>query len=337
MIDTGRLERLIEQEFQFLQQERARWSLLHGDQNMELVAHALRVLLHVGKVKESLAEYHAVVDIQHADGGWGSESNDSESAAWVTAFIGLMLIRANIISNDAKVRASVDRAIQYFLNTQKSNGRWTDPSWGDLDTTSHPVSFFNVVLGIGEEGWKKQVEGPWKKGLDFILKGQSEDGGWYDREFHPSGVETTAHLGQDAVVASLVLPPPWLNSVEAPCLKAIEWILRHQEPAGSYDEENVDHTMDCTRSLLILSRVLGEQERCRPAIEKALDWIVKVKCERGWPDFPGGEVNLERTCDGLDVMLKAIAWESPDRLEVVRLWGYVPGIPKFQPKQAIKI
>ncbi len=327
-MDLDRVATLIESEFQFLNRVNAQWSLTKGPQDMELVAHALRVLLHMGKAGESLPEYQALIQVQHPDGGWGRESQEKESAAWVSAFCGLMLIRANAVLNHPELEKSVWKSIDYFLAGQKPDGRWVDSEWGDLDTTSHPVSFFNVVLALGTPKMKETVRSSWRKGLRFILDGQSQDGGWYDPQFHPSGVETTAHLGQDAVVASLVLPEglPVRPSVE----KALHWILNHQDTDGSWDGKNVDHTMDCTRSTLILSKILRMEERCRPAMDKAMEWIVAHKTQpNGWPDFPGEELNLERTCDGLDALLKYQAWRQSDPMEVVRRWGYVPGNPTF--------
>lgn len=318
---------LIESEWQFLNREHKHWSLTEGPQDMELVAHALRVILHMGKAKESLPEYLALVHNQHTDGGWGRESTEIESAAWVTAFCGLMLIRGNVSLQDPAVHESVWKTIRFFLDTQKANGRWVDSTWGDLDTTSHPVSFFNVVLALGSSEMKQAVRSSWRKGLRFILDGQSEDGGWYDAQFHPSGVETTAHLGQDAVVASLSLPGGL--PVRPTCEKALNWILNHQASDGSWDDRNMDHTMDCTRSALLISRMIKAEDRCRAALEKAIDWIVANKNLEGWPDFPGMETNLERTCDGLDVLLKYQAWREADSLEVVRRWGYVLGEPAF--------
>jgi squalene cyclase len=238
-----------------------------------------------------------------------------------------MLIRANTVLKDAEIEKSVGKSIDYFLNQQKENGRWVDSEWGDLDTTSHPVSFFNVVIALGTPKMKDAVRASWRKGLRFILDGQSADGGWYDPVFQPSGVETTAHLVQDSVIASLSIPEGL--PVRPACEKGLRWILAHQDADGSWDEKNEDHTMDCTRSTLLISRMLRQEEKARSAIEKAMEWIVANKNPEGWPDFPGMETNLERTCDGLDVLLKYQAWRQSDPKEVVRRWGYVPGEPTF--------
>lgn len=326
-MDLEKVSGIIELEWQFLNRVHDRWSLTRGPQDMELVAHALRVILHMGKAGESLSEYQALVRVQHADGGWGRESEEKESAAWVSAFCALMLIRANAILKNAGIEESIWKSIGYFLQGQKEDGRWVDSEWGDLDTTSHPVSFFNVVLALGDSKMKDAVRAPWRKGLRFILDGQSQDGGWYDPVFQPSGVETTAHLVQDSVIASLSLPDGL--PVRPACEKGLNWILTHQAADGSWDERNEDHTMDCTRSALLISRMLRAEERVRPALEKAVDWIVATKNKEGWPDFPGMETNLERTCDGLDVLLKYQAWRQPDPMETVRRWGYTTGNPTF--------
>ncbi len=334
-MDLEKTAQLIESEYAFFQRVHSQWSLTAGPQDMELVAHAMRVLLHMGKASESLPEYSALVKAQHADGGWGRESTEKESAAWVSAFCALMLIRANAALKNPEIEQSVLKAIGYFLQGQKADGRWVDSEWGDLDTTSHPVSFFNVVLALGTPKMREMVKTPWRKGLRFILDGQSADGGWYDPVFQPSGVETTAHLVQDAVIASLVLPDGL--PVRPSCEKGLRWILEHQAAEGSWDDQNVDHTMDCTRSALLISRMLRAEDRARPALEKAMEWIAANKNSEGWPDFPGMETDLERTCDGLDVLLKYQVWRQPDVLETVRRWGYTSGSPTFLPSEELKV
>lgn len=326
-MDLEKVSSLIESEHRFFMQTHSQWSLTAGPQDMELVAHALRVILHMGRAEDSLPEYQALLRVQHADGGWGRESSETESAAWVSAFCALMLIRAGAELKSEAIEKSVWKSIDYFLQGQKSDGRWVDSEWGDLDTTSHPVSFFNVVLALGTPKMKDAVRQPWRKGLKFILDGQSPDGGWYDPVFQPSGVETTAHLVQDAVIASLALPEGL--PVRPTCEKGMNWILEHQAADGSWDDRNEDHTMDCARSTLLISRMLRAEEKARPAIEKAIEWIVANKNPNGWPDFPGMETNLERTCDGLDVLLKYQAWRQSDRQEVVRRWGYMSGRTAF--------
>ncbi|HEV8717712.1 MAG TPA: prenyltransferase/squalene oxidase repeat-containing protein [Candidatus Binatia bacterium] len=321
-MNLEKINKLIKAEYAFFLQQKKGWSLTAGPQDLELVAHALRVLLHARTTPDFLADYLALVDCQGKDGGWSPFSADRESTVWVSAFCGLMLIRGNRLLHHERLTRSVRKAIDYFLDAQQSDGRWVDPRWADLDTTSHPVSFFNVVMALDEPHRRHDVLQAWERGARFILDRQSADGGWYDNDFHPSGVEITAHLIQDALVADLVIDH-CLSGVRESCAKGAVKLYEWQAADGSWDEENVDHTMDCTRSLMVVTRILGD-ERGEDIIVRGLHWIIANKNLQGWGDFPGMETNLERTCDGLDTLLKYKAYRSIDPRDVVKLWGYIP-------------
>ena len=322
-MDTERIEATIGEEYRFLVEERAGWSLAAGPQDLELVAHALRVLLHTGTLGDFRDEYRALAACQHADGGWAPRSDEPASTVWVSAFCALMQLRGNRILAEPVLAASVRRAIDYFLATQEDDGRWVDPRWADLDTTSHPVSFFNVVLALGEGHRRAEVERAWRRGLAFILERQTAEGGWHDADFHPSGVEITAHLIQDALVADLVLGER-VPGIRDACRRGLACLRSWQAADGSWDEENVDHTMDSVRSSMVVSRILGDDPATTAAIERGLAWILRHKNAHGWGDFPGMETNLERTCDGIDTLCKYRAFVGADPRAVVRLWGYVP-------------
>src|SRR3990172_2598580 len=90
-IRMEQIQPIIDHEYAYLMAEHPHWSLTKGDQDLELVAHALRVLLHMKTTPQHPDEYLALVDCQHADGGWGKMSSEKTSAAWVTAFCALML------------------------------------------------------------------------------------------------------------------------------------------------------------------------------------------------------------------------------------------------------
>lgn len=314
------IDKLIKDEYAFFLQEKKDWSLTAGPQDLELVAHALRVLLHAQTAPNFLSDYLALVDCQNADGGWSPFSADNDSTVWVSAFCGLMLIRGNLLLKQEGIAKSVHRAIDYFLDTQHQDGRWVDPRWADLDTTSHPVSFFNVVMALGESHRRTDMLRSWERGARFIIDNQSTDGGWYDYDFHPSGVEITAHLIQDALIADLVIDKR-IRAIRESCEKGAAKLYEWQAQDGSWDDENVDHTMDCTRSLMVVTRAL-ETTQGNDVIEKGFQWILTNKNPQGWGDFPGMETNLERTCDGIDTLLKYEAYSHAHPLEVVKLWGY---------------
>ncbi len=321
-MDSQRIDTLIKDEYAFFLHERDNWSLTAGPQDLELVAHALRVLLHAQTTPDFLNDYRALVDCQNMDGGWSPLSSDTESTVWVSAFCGLMLIRGNRFLQYAQLTQAVRHSIDYFLDTQRRDGRWVDPAWADLDTTSHPVSFFNVVMALSEAHRQQEVRRAWEQGIRFIIENQSTDGGWYDEEFHPSGVEITAHLIQDALVADLVIDQR-ISGVREACALGAARLCDWQAQEGSWDEENVDHTMDCTRSLMLVTHILEDHQK-RETIMRGLNWILDNKNDHGWGDFPGMETNLERTCDGIDTVLKYKAYCNSNTHDVVKLWGYLP-------------
>lgn len=315
------IDALIRDEYAFFLRERRQWSLTAGPQDLELVAHALRVLLHARTTPDFLDDYTGLAACQNRDGGWSPLSSDTDSTVWVSAFCGLMLIRGNRFLQHEPLTAAVRKSIDYFLDTQHADGRWVDPAWADLDTTSHPVSFFNVVMALGEPHRRAEVRRAWEHGLLFIIDRQDADGGWYDAEFHPSGVEITAHLIQDALVADLVMED-CVRGVRESCARGVARLCTWQSPAGSWDDDNVDHTMDCTRSLMLVTRILDDPKNAA-TILRGLEWILANKNAHGWGDFPGMETNLERTCDGIDTLLKYQAYAKTERDAVVELWGYI--------------
>src|SRR5262249_27899275 len=93
MIDLKRVDDLVADEYRFFADARAGWSIAAGPKDLELVAHALRVVLHTRTLGDFRDEYRALVTCQHADGGWAPKSDDAESTVWVSAFCALMLIR----------------------------------------------------------------------------------------------------------------------------------------------------------------------------------------------------------------------------------------------------
>jgi hypothetical protein len=328
-MDSGiALEEIIRAETTHLLERRSEWSILTGTCDLELTAHALRVLLQLDRVAAETAEFQALADVQRPDGGWNSRLDDAASGPWVSAFAALTCARAVRVVSDARLSRAVGRAIVFFLINQNADGSWADPpTWTRLDATSHPLSFLHVVQRDSYP-WTTAIDTSRSAALAFILAGQDRDGAFREPGFRSptavvasgSPVEMTAHILEDSLAGALTVSSA-PTTVRQAARRAARWLVGAQHPDGSWDGGNVDHTMDATRALMLAQRVLPEIG-AHEAIEAAMAWIVGVKNPQGWGNFPGETTNLERACDGLDTLLKYRVYRLEEVTPIVRLWGY---------------
>jgi hypothetical protein len=322
------LDETIGTETQHLLARRSEWSIRTGTRDLELTVHALRVLLQLDRVAHDLAEFLALAEAQHADGGWTSALDDGPGGAWVSAFAALTCARAVRVVADARLADAVGRAVDFFLARQAPDGSWADaPTWTRLDATSHPLSFLHIARA-GACPRVSEVDAARAAALRFVLAGQDPDGAFREPEFRSptkivasgSPVEMTAHILEDSLAGALSpASPP--GAVHQAARRAAEWLVRAQHADGSWDGQNVDHTMDAARALMLAQRVLPDLD-VSDAIESALAWILAVKNPQGWGNFPGQATNLERACDGLDTLLKYRVYRLGRVEPIVHLWGY---------------
>ncbi len=144
MIDKNQLNQIIESEWSYLLSEAGNWSLLRGEQDMEILEHVLRCILHVGNASEHGEDFAACVDVQNSDGGWSKMSHEEKTSIWITTFVGLKLCRGNLILKNQKIEMSIQRALKYILSSQEDDGHWSDVEWSHLDTTCSVTVFLTV-------------------------------------------------------------------------------------------------------------------------------------------------------------------------------------------------
>ena len=104
MIDKNQLNQIIESEWSYLVSEAGNWSLLRGEQDMEILEHVLRCILHVGNTSEHAEEFAACINVQNSDGGWSKMSHEEKTSIWITTFVGLKLCRGNLILKTKKLK-----------------------------------------------------------------------------------------------------------------------------------------------------------------------------------------------------------------------------------------
>ncbi|QPJ63985.1 MAG: terpene cyclase/mutase family protein [Candidatus Nitrohelix vancouverensis] len=301
-IDPQELDRMIQHEWNYVDSKKNEWSLLQGPQDMEVLEHILRCILHLNLTKERGDDFRECVKVQNPDGGWSKQSHDNKTSMWITTFVGLKLCRGNQILRDPNIAAAVDRAMEYVLTTQEEDGHWADPEWSHLDTTCSVTVFQTIYQVMLDRQDDERINNARLRGFEYIANWQRDSGIWKDETFHPAGIETTGHLMQYTLVPAYFMDK--ISFAGKMCLEAAESLVVEQAANGSWDSENMDHTMDACRCLMLVSDTFKEKEKYAPVIEKGVRWLIDNKNKEGWGDFIDEPSNVERTGDGLDTLLK---------------------------------
>ncbi len=297
------LDSLIENEWNYIQDNRDEWSLLEGKPvDLEVLEHILRCILHLGHTAQMGQEFRECLKVQNMDGGWSKVSDSDKTSIWVTAFVALKLARGNGVLNDAAITGAVEHCLESTLKWQKEDGHWFDDEWSNLDTTCSVTYFLTVYQVMMDKKDDERVNQARLRGFEYIMGQHRESGLWKDNQFHPSGIETTAHLMQYTLIPAYYMDQQ--EFAERSCLDAANGLIGEQADNGSWDNENTDHTMDAVRNLILVSDSFKQVDKFKPVIERGVRWLIDVKNDKGWGDFPDEPSNIERTADGLDTLLK---------------------------------
>lgn len=270
------------------------WTL-DANCDLEVLNHVLRVHIQRGTIADHSALVLALVRNQHADGGWGDRRDDAVSRVRSTAFCAQMLLRADRALHEPEVTASAQRAVAYIVAKQLPDGTWRDDTWHPLDALSVSVGTLHFAVN---EPWVDAVAlRALRDGMAAVRAARAPDGLWYYRP-GTSPVTISAHLLQKIVTD---------GSHGAEVDTSLRALVACQDPAGHYDGGNVDHTCDATRATMLAASVCADDALVgdvAAAATRALRWIVGQAAAGGLPDRPGKTPHVERTCDGIDTVLK---------------------------------
>ncbi len=296
------LDELIDNEWQYMESRRGEWSLLEGEQDLEVLEHVLRCILHLDLTGQCAQDFLECVKVQNPDGGWSKQSHTDKTSMWITTFVGLKLCRGNLILKDPGIEQTIERTLEYVLSVQEEDGHWSDPEWSHLDTTCSVTCFLTIYQVTHDKQKEERINSARKRGYEFIINWQRHTGLWKDDTFHPAGIETTAHLMQYTLVPAYFMDG--IDYAQKICLEAADSMVDAQAANGSWDNENMDHTMDACRNLMLVSDTFNVKEKYAPVIEKGVRWLMENKNKQGWGDFKDEPSNVERSADGLDTLLK---------------------------------
>jgi len=299
-------KKIFDKGYRNIQSSAPDWYANRGNQDMEVLNHILRVIIQNHDTKNFVDAFEALIDVQHADGGWGNTSYEEKSHIRVTAFSTQMLIRANNdIGGDDRFVEAIYKGLSFLKSHQREDGTWFDETWGLYDAVSVNTGTFmfaRMLRGSLPEKITTFIDEPYRKGMEFVIRTQAEHGGWDYPEKYDTPVCVTAHLLQKTLSFG--------EAGLASSRKAMELLVKMQHPDGHYDNMNIDHTCDTIRSLMLASELLNDFSS-HECIEKGFKWLVENRNDDdGWGDYAGDESNLLIICDGLDTMLKYIRYRK---------------------------
>jgi prenyltransferase/squalene oxidase-like repeat protein len=295
--------------YDFIQTHPEEWNL-DNDVDLEVLNHVLRVYIQDGTIAAHRETVLRLCENQHTDGGWGGTRDDGESRLRSTAFCAQMLVRANRTLAESAVTGTIRRAVDYIVGQQLADGSWRDHRWHLLDAVS--VSVGTLLFVVNEPYTTPADRQSLDRGMAFVRGQQQPDGAWYYKPT-ASPVTISAHLLQKCVTygygADVCVPP-------------LRVILALQDRAGHWDRENIDHTCDASRSLMLTASTPVGRELVEPihaAAERALSWVIDAAADGGLGDRPKHKPHVERTCDGVDFALKFGRFET-ERQNMLAFW-----------------
>ncbi len=298
--------------YQFIDEHENEWKLDY-DADLEVTNHVLRVRiqdLSIDKYKNDILD---ICKCQNKDGGWGNTKNDQESKIRSTAFCVQMLLRANRILHVQTVQTSILSGLDYIISAQKSNGSWDDPTWHFLDAASTSVGTLLFVLkeNFIEEKHRQALD----QGMKFILSNRHDNGLWYYK-LTGSPVTITAHLLQKCAT--------YYGHAKEHDL-AIRELIKLQHHIGHWDNGNTDHTCDAIRAMMLTSSRSKNKDVVTEVFHsacKAVQWLIEISKNigGGLGDRPGKPAHVERTCDGIDAMLKLRQF-ALDNTQMINFWS----------------
>jgi|266.fasta.fasta_contig_123_44703_length_8284_multi_6_in_0_out_2_9 hypothetical protein len=283
--------------YAFVDAHREEW-LPNQDVDLEVTNHVLRIHIQDGSIALHIGLIESVCACQHANGGWGDTRDDAVSRLRSTSFCAQMLLRANRVLKDPAIETRILDAIGFILSQQDDSGEWTDHKWHFLDALS--VSVGTLLFAVREQFADDRMRVALERGMAAVSRHRNPQTHLWHYKPKGSPVTISAHLLQKYAIY-------YAGTNQREVTNSMDALIDLQCSDGAWDKGNVDHTCDVTRSLMLCAGIIDEPKtlgKVKVVAESALRWILSAAVDGGLPDRVGHRPHVERTCDGIDTVLK---------------------------------
>lgn len=286
------------------------------------------------------------------DGSWAI---DTDLAHWLTS-LSVNALAGVLGRKDSFINADdATRLLQWLLKCQYKEAHpytgappggwaWTDLPGGvpDADDTAGALVALSKLINLsnahnistGSAGGSLSGSGNFTliksvaAGINWLLNLQNSDGGiptfcrgWGHLPFDRSGSDLTAHAIRAWMSWINIIPRSDGDKVIRSANKALEFVVRSQNPDGSwqplwfgnqyeYNERNL--TYGTSRVLLAISALQNlSSNKTADAITKGLNWLIKAQNQDGsWGGFIGSPASVEETAFAVEAIATALTTPS---------------------------
>ncbi len=253
------------------------------------------------------------VKVKAPCGGWAFERSNQKYPDIDDTSVALMVLAKvrDDYPDQARIEIAIERAVQWTLAMQSKNGGWaafdkdndkailTKIPFCDFGEALDPPSVdvtCHVLEALGELGYSQDHPSV-AKALSYVLSEQESEGSWFGRW----GVN---HIyGTAAVLPALKALN--IDMSQSYVLRAVQWIVDHQNDNGGWGETPASYMDDALRGVgpstpsqtawaLMCLAVAEPNEVVKRAIRRGVDYLSTRQMDGTWEErhytgtgFPG--------------------------------------------------
>ncbi|KAA8914336.1 hypothetical protein TRICI_002933 [Trichomonascus ciferrii] len=154
-----------------------------------------------------------------------------------SSVLGLVYFRKYFDYRAEEIDHAIKIAIDYIISFQRPDGSWYG-SWG----TCHTYAGMFAIEALSTQGYTYENSEVVRKGCDFFVERQEEDGGWAENfrscEIHTYVRDVQSQVVQTSWVLITLLLAQYPNKEVID--RGIKFLMDQQNPDGSYDWNHVE-------------------------------------------------------------------------------------------------